>query len=439
MYEKAEDELRYTQGIDGAHLMVTFQCDLCIFRTLFSRNPRIVQGDKESLGIIRRMNLDAIWAREPSTIRNNLSNLAKIINFCESHGLDPQLPALGPWNIQDELGYCLAFSMLIHSTLPGRHARTYTQFATIRQQRAAFSNLYQASSNMNHALSSITQSNQGRIHLAQCPSNSVWFSRWSRGCETRMGYIIKQDKALSIHILKALISHWVTEIESSEKGTWDRLKTCMILCYTTISFAASLRGAEGLKLDFQQLKSHIENNGNSGGSRKAIIPPHVIVPLRGRFKGETGERCHLLPLANKSRSGIQIRGALELLIQGREELPHLTSTWGFVNQENQKLSFSEMNELFHEGLESIKENDHRDSLGLRSMDIREVYSINRSCRRGSSTHAQNQNIPDATIRLQNRWSMVERAKGRRPTFNMVETYSDIEHLIPAVIQYSGQL
>ena len=155
---------------------------------------------------------------------------------------------------------------------------------------------------MNHSLSSITQSNQGRIHLAQCPSNSMWFTRWSRGCETRMGYIIKQDKSLSIHILKALISHWITEIENSEKGTWDRLKACMILCYTTILIAASLRGAEGLKLDFQQLKSHIENKGTSGGSRKAIIPPHVIVPLQGHFKGEKGEPCHLLLLASKSKS-----------------------------------------------------------------------------------------------------------------------------------------
>ena len=440
MYERVEDEWRYTQGIDGAHVIVTFQCDLCIFRTLFNRDPIQLEGDRHSLSIIRRMNLDAIWSREPSTITNNLRNLTKMIRFCETHGLEPQLPQLGPWELKDTLGYCLAFSMLEHSKSSGKHARSHTQFATIRQQRAAYSNLFQASCNMNHSYNSITQSNQGRFHLAQCPSNSVWFTRWSRGCETRMGYIIKQDKALSIDILKALISHWIIDIENSNIGSWQRLKTCMALTYITISFVASLRGAEGLKLDLTRLKFHFINNDRKNmlkGSTK--IPPHVIMPLRGRFKGEQGERCHLLPLAIESKSGIKIKATLELLIQAREDMPHLNSSWAFVDQNNQKLPFGIMNEWFHQGLETIKENDFQDNLGLRSVDIREEYSINRSCRRGSSTHAQNQNISESIIRMQNRWSMVENAKGRRPTFNMVETYSDIEHLIPAVIQYSGQL
>jgi hypothetical protein len=255
-----------------------------------------------------------------------------------------------------------------------------------------------------------------------------------------MGYIIKQDKALGIDILKALITHWISEIEISEIGTWRRWKLCMALTYTTISFVASLRGAEGLKLDLNRLKFYFSNNTDKkviGKSNKT--PPHVIMPLRGRFKGEQGERCHLLPLAIESKSGIKIKSTLELLLQAREDMPHLTSSWAFVDQHNQKLSFATMNDLFHQGLEDIKENDFQDNLGLRLVDIREEYSINRSCRRGSATHAQNQNIPESIIRMQNRWSMVEHAKGRRPTFNMIETYSDIEHLIPAVIQYSGQL
>ena len=440
MYEKAEDEFRYTQGIDGAHLTVTFQCDICIFRSLFNRDPIESTDDKDSLSVIRRMNLDAIWSREPSTIQNNLRNLSKMIRFCEGHGMEPQLPKLGPWGLKDTLGYCLAFSMLEHSKSSGKHSKSHTQFATIRQQRAAYSNLFQASCNMNQSFNSITQSNQGRFHLAQCPSNSVWFTRWSRGCETRMGYIIKQDKALSIDILKALINNWINDIEESESGSWQRLKSCMILTYTTISFVASLRGAEGLKLDLNRLKFYFsETQQNRVGGTTSRIPPHIIMPLRGRFKGEQGERCHLLPLAIESKSGIKIKASLELLIQAREDMPQLNSAWAFVNQNNQKLPFGIMNDWFHQGLENIKDNDFQDNLGLRSIDIREEYSINRSCRRGSATHAQNQNISEAIIRMQNRWSMVENAKGRRPTFNMVETYSDIEHLIPAVIQYSGQL
>ena len=439
MYEKSEDEFRYIRGIDGAHVMMTFQCDTCIFRTLYARNPSNAQDDISSMGVIRRINLDAMWSREPSTIANNSRNLSKLIRQCEQAGIDPQLPSLGPWPIEDVMGYGLAFSMIVHSWSSGRHSKSHTQFATIRRQRAAYSNLFQASVNMKDCPSTITQSNQGRLHLANCPSNSIWFSRWSRGCETRMGYIIKQDKALSLPILQALIKRWIEDIELAPPNSWNRLKSCMALTYTTISFVASLRGPEGLKIDLSTLKRHINQGKETKSSTKGSLPSHVILPLRGRFKGESGERCHLLPLANYSKSGIQIRSTLELLINARSEMPHLKSHWAFVTERDEKLSFQEMNKMFHDGLEKVKEEDSEDLLGLLNTDIHEEYSINRSCRRGSATHAQNQKIPEATIRMQNRWSMIETSKGRRPNFNMVETYSDIEYLIPAIIQYSGQL
>jgi hypothetical protein len=33
--------------------------------------------------------------------------------------------------------------------------------------------------------------------------------------------------------------------------------------------------------------------------------PHAIVPLIGRIKGETGERCHMCVLARETKSGMQ--------------------------------------------------------------------------------------------------------------------------------------
>ena len=35
--------------------------------------------------------------------------------------------------------------------------------------------------------------------------------------------------------------------------------------------------------------------------------PHVLVPLMGRFKGETGERNLLLPFASVKSSGIEVK------------------------------------------------------------------------------------------------------------------------------------
>jgi len=62
------DLQRYTQARDGDHLLLPFQCDLCVFRNLTCRNPHANSPDDFLLCCIRRVNLDAMWGREPSTV-----------------------------------------------------------------------------------------------------------------------------------------------------------------------------------------------------------------------------------------------------------------------------------------------------------------------------------------------------------------------------------
>ncbi len=75
-----EVDLTYTQNRyrctrDGDHLMgVPFECDLCSFRNVTGRDP--VSGsdrDDFTLVAIRRVLLDAMWAREPDTVASNWS------------------------------------------------------------------------------------------------------------------------------------------------------------------------------------------------------------------------------------------------------------------------------------------------------------------------------------------------------------------------------
>ena len=74
-----------------------------------------------------------------------------------------------------------------------------------------------------------------------------------------------------------------------------------------ISFCASLlRRSEGLKVDLQTLKKNWSKGNHEDQLKGKSNPPHVVVPLRGRFKGETGELCHLMLLANKTFTGINI-------------------------------------------------------------------------------------------------------------------------------------
>ena len=64
------DEDRYRCARNGDHLMgVPFACDLCHFRNLNKRSPDLNdRKDVRTLWAICRASLDALWAREPSTV-----------------------------------------------------------------------------------------------------------------------------------------------------------------------------------------------------------------------------------------------------------------------------------------------------------------------------------------------------------------------------------
>ena len=92
------------KGIDRSHLISPFQCDICIFRSLFKQDPSHVIADVQNMAVIRCMNLDMIWSQEPSTIAKNMSYLKSVITIGEASGFEPQLPALGPGAFEDRFG-----------------------------------------------------------------------------------------------------------------------------------------------------------------------------------------------------------------------------------------------------------------------------------------------------------------------------------------------
>ena len=88
----------------------------------------------------------------------------------------------------------------------------------------------------------------------------------------------------------------------------------------------SLRGTEVFMLDLAGSRAHIEE-GKQGVMPDAPFDdgvdifgvPHVYLAIIGHFKGETGVREHLVAVAIKSTSGINVQWWLEKLIQVREE------------------------------------------------------------------------------------------------------------------------
>ena len=74
--KRTDDKERFLVGRQGDNFLMPFQCDLCQFRNLQDRDPVHTHiGDTLLLEFIRRVNLDAFWSRETSTVGGNLSGL----------------------------------------------------------------------------------------------------------------------------------------------------------------------------------------------------------------------------------------------------------------------------------------------------------------------------------------------------------------------------
>ena len=117
----------------------------------------------------------------------------------------------------------------------------------------------------------------------------------------------------------------------------------------------------------------------------------------------------------------------------------INAAWLFCDKSGNKLKFEEMNDTILDIMELIKEKDENNNLELNELNIREEFSINRSFCRGSSTRAQLLEIPTDIIEIVNRWKKVEQAKGKQAKLSMMETYADIELLIPKAVKYSEML
>jgi hypothetical protein len=64
-YGEGEDDTRFMKGRDGDNLIPPFQCDLCHFRNLLSRDPvENLAQDVRLKKLIQCANLNALWARD---------------------------------------------------------------------------------------------------------------------------------------------------------------------------------------------------------------------------------------------------------------------------------------------------------------------------------------------------------------------------------------
>jgi hypothetical protein len=170
--------------------------------------------------------------------------------------------------------------------------------------------------------------------------------------------------------------------------------------------------------------------------------PHVVIPLMGRFKGETCERNVIRVLALSTVSGIQIGKWVDCLVkilkaEGRDSL----DTPGpacFCDEHGFVLSSRKVNDWFNEELVIVQ--GAHSGLIQNKVEVTEIYNIHRLLRRGVTLRASELNYMETMINLNNsRWRQTQKNKGKGGLQKIYQLYVVISLIIKNLIGFSASL
>ena len=115
-----------------------------------------------------------------------------------------------------------------------------------------------------------------------------------------MGDEVRQGKAIILEVTHRLIEELGEEY--LEAGSDDERKALADMSvFVLASLLAALRGEETLKISLGNTRDYFEE------AKKNLQLKHVVIPLRGSFKGENGEGYHFVAVSAFTNSRFKIR------------------------------------------------------------------------------------------------------------------------------------
>lgn len=424
-----DEERRFMCAREGDHVMsIPFECDVCHFRNITGRDVDWGNSrDIYTLTCIRGASLDAMWSKEKDTVEGNWRRMRlDLKNALPKLSVGPLFPKMGNPEVEDKVGMNIAVITLNTSLRPGKHAGNI-QWDSMRKTPTWYAHAHQ--SIVGGEEESIYAADNKKMYATSCPTRSRWFSAFLLGAKKRMGVIRKQDEALTVKQLLALLDiaeqDWQAATDPAEKKRLEE-----VAAFICIGYCASLRGEEISLTSIQGMLEFWDESINHP------VVPHIMVTLRGRFKAEKNLRWHMIPIAIRTRSDIPSLKWVTRLMKTRVTTEGARTGPLFAQGNGKRAKISQYDGDFRSLLERAREAAPK----LFSTKVKiEDYSLRRSLRRGSTTEAQNNKVPDTTIQLINRWRKVEAAKGTVPGLPMRQVYTEAQLAIQTTVRYSLSL
>jgi hypothetical protein len=212
--------------------------------------------------------------------------------------------------------------------------------------------------------------------------------------------------------------------EVAKAGTEEELEDTV--CFMLVAFTAGLRGEEVPLLSMEGLLTFWEESYTEEDC-------HIMLTLKGRFKGEVDERWHLVPVSNFARSGLPLHLWMERVLHCRVNLQKRNKGWLFQCRRGVRLKFGKYDATFRVLIDSAGEN--QEGLLPDVVETRD-FSLWRLPRRGAVQEMTNQDVSEKVIELTNCWHKKKAAKGLKAGLSMRQVYTQARSTLPIMLKFS---
>ena len=253
-WRKERQEDRFVRARNGDMLCVPFQCDYCWFFTLKRRHVNAASpSDRLLLAYIRQVNLDMMWSREESTVRDTLTQVKKGRSLSGELGLSPVPLEVGPWPDTDWMGLQVAVELLRASQKQGRNDNSYVQFDSIRKIRSSYATMLQTSP-LGLQNNLLMKGPRGRsFGLTSSITDSIGFRMFMTGCEKRMGRLVIQELGFTVEVVMEMLSGWDVMLNSEEIAVGRKRDIVIVGATLVVLVGGALRGGEVLLMEASEL------------------------------------------------------------------------------------------------------------------------------------------------------------------------------------------